>query len=69
MIYYHDEEASIENERRSFSRLQKAHSHIYGNHLPSLKELSELDMAYAEWCDAKLIMQKIADEIKSGARQ
>lgn len=70
-----EERAALESERKAFERRQAALAAVTrqlypsGNGQPAKADLDELDAAWDEWNAAKAIVDRIADEIRSGKRR
>jgi hypothetical protein len=70
-----EEEEAIEQERTAFHRRQKAFLAVhrqflpFGNGVPSVDSLNEMDEAEAEWRRAVAVCDRIRDEIRSGRRR
>lgn len=70
-----EEQVALDNERKAFERRQKAflavHRQFYpiGNGSPATGDLNELDAADKSWLDAKAVVEKMVQEIRSGIRK
>lgn len=74
MNRFSDEQRALDNERRAFERRQTAFFALVrqatpqGNGLPAPSDLDEWEAAEADWTAAKAEVQRMVDEIKTGAR-
>ena len=70
-----EEIESIERERKAFERRQAAwlavHRQLipFGNGQPTSNSLEEFEAAEKEWREACVVMEHIAQEIRSGKRR
>ena len=70
-----EEQLALDNERKAFERRQAAFLNVNrqffpnGNGMPAAADLGELDAADKEWKEAKALVERMVDEIRSGRRR
>ena len=70
-----EERAALDRERRAFERRQAAFLAVTkqfypkGDGVPATQDLDELDAANTEWEAAKVEVDRITDEIRTGKRR